>query len=218
MSTGPLTAPPPCCPVADPLPGDPGLTEPNKRERKTTPQPHFSWGRLLVFLLGLPGLTMGATVILSAFDDRVFEFPVTRVIVFLGGLAIFLVGFVFSGSAIGLIGKRNPKALLTLIGLLWWFLVHWAAIYGVTRIGLSGGRSFVQTGTPYLLYLGLAVLDAIVIYMLADKWWGPRLPSWAAVSETEPNKNRRKLIVFGLLIFMVLVGADKLGLFGNRIT
>jgi hypothetical protein len=76
----------------------------------------------------------------------------------------------------------------------------------------------VQSGTPYLLYAGLAVLDAIVIYLLADKWWGPRLPGWAAISETEPNKNRRKLIVFILLIFIGLVGADKLGLFGNRLT
>ena len=192
------------------------MTEPKKRERNATPQRHFSWGRALVFLLGLPGLAMGGAAMFSAFGERVFKFPAPPAIVFLGGLAIFLVGLVFSASATGLIGKRNPKALLTLIGLLWWFLVHWAAIYGVTRIGLSGGRSFVQTGTPYLLFAGLAVLDAIVIYIVADKWWGPRLPGWAAISETDPNKNRRKLIVLIVVIFILLVGADKLGLFGHQ--
>ena len=194
------------------------MTNPKKRERKATPQTPFNWGHVLAFLAGLPGLVMGGVAMFSAFGDRVFKFPAPPAIVFLGGLAIFLVGFLFLSAAIGLIANRNPKVLLSATGLLWWFLVHWVAIYGEARIGLSFSPSYVVTGTPYVLYAGLAVLDGIVIYMLADKWLGPRLPSWAAVSETEPNKNRRKLIVLIALIFMLLVGADKLGLFANRLS
>lgn len=190
------------------------MTKPPQQEPETKSDGSIDWVRVLAFVMGLPGLAMGGTAMLSALEPRSFEHQAPQVIALLAGLAIFSVGILFSGSAAGLFGKRTTSALMTLAGLLFWFLVHWVAIYGTSK-GVSIGPLFVQSDSRYLGYLGLAVLDGIVIYVLADTWFGPRLPRWAAVSETNSNKNRGQLMVLVILFFTLLAGAEKLELYGR---
>ena len=49
------------------------MTKPKMQTPETKPAGSFDWVRVLGFILGLPGLAMGGTAMLSALEPRVFE-------------------------------------------------------------------------------------------------------------------------------------------------
>lgn len=192
------------------------MSDENDPTQKDEPR-HGNRRALLVVcsLIGIAAIAAGLSLIASAVGFNLLRLAAPPWVVFLAGAFISLVGWIFLGSATGILGERGFGRVFVAIGLLALALMHRVALFGQSRSAIAIGPFIFSGGeTNAAAYVVLALIDGLIAVVLLTKFL-PTLHRRLAPKDSV-TENRLLWLGASVILFALFWAGEAIGLYGLR--